>query len=192
MATGGVAIWIAGYSEVKGNVIKNNIFYKNKLRGGEVIYAIASQDIGKQTIENNWMQQGDPLFVDETSTDPFDANLPNLHLKSGSPCIDSGGFLTKTAGSGSGTEIVVEDANYFMDGWGIVKGDLVQLEGQTKPVRITKVNYDNNIINIDTALSWSDGQGISLPYSGDAPDIGAFEYIPAATLNGDVSGNDTN
>ena len=63
-----------------------------------------------------------------------------------------------------------------MDGWGIVAGDKIQLGGQTATARITSINYSTNALTLDTSLAWTSGQGVSLSYSGSAPDIGAFEF----------------
>ena len=90
--------------------------------------------------------------------------------------IDAGGWLTTTTSTGAGTQVPVEDARYFMNGWGVIEGDLIQLQGQTRTARITSVDYDNNILTIDQSLTWTQGLGVSLPYNGSAPDIGAFEY----------------
>lgn len=94
----------------------------------------------------------------------------NFHLQSDSPCIDAGTWLTYTTSLGSGNQIPMEDVSYFID------GDLIQLEGQIQTARITNVNYDTNIITVNRTLTWSNGQGVSLQYSGNSPDIGAFEF----------------
>ena len=110
----------------------------------------------------------DPLFIDPNNED--------FNLESNSQLINAGTFLTNTISSGSGSIITVEDAGYFCDGYGITEGDLIQLEGEVETVRIIEVDYDNNIIIIDSSLVWVAGQGIGLPYNGSAPDMGAFEY----------------
>jgi hypothetical protein len=110
----------------------------------------------------------DPFFIDEANYD--------FHLIAGSPCIDAGGFLTQTKEAGSDTTMVVDNANYFFDGHALVDGDTIQLESQTQKARITNIDYDNNIITFDAPLTWSSGQGVSLAYSGFAPDMGAFEF----------------
>jgi len=100
----------------------------------------------------------------------------DLHLASNSPMIDAADFLTSTKTSGRGKTIQIDDASYFHDGWGIIEGDVIQLEGQTVMARIVSINYDLNTILVDKDLSWNAGDGISLAYSGSAPDIGAYEY----------------
>ena len=160
----------AGQDEMIANqVIKNNILYHNAKPGIEYSGTQASDHI----VENNY--EANPYFQDESNYD--------FNLQPNSPCIDAGTFLTKTDGSSSGTQIKLEDASYFCDGFGIVAGDLIQLEGQIQTARIVTINYDENIITIDKALSWNNGQGVSLPYDGTAPDIGSFEYLEDTTLN---------
>lgn len=122
----------------------------------------------------------DPLFVN-VPQDPVGSHKNfDFHLKPTSPAINRGIFLTKTRSSGTGTQISVDDATYFFDGYGIVAGDTVQLEGQTQTAKIISVDYDNNILTVDKSLSWYSGQGISLPYSGSNPDIGAYEFTDTA------------
>jgi hypothetical protein len=48
-------------------------------------------------------------------------------------------------------------------------------------VRIVDVDYSRNTIIVDNPLKWSIGQGVSLPYIGKVPDIGAFEFKSATT-----------
>jgi hypothetical protein len=171
----------SGQSPV-GNVVKGNIFYDNK--NGAVTY---EGQVDPQVIENNWDQNSvDPVFVNPAGSDPDNPNLPDLHLQADSPCIDAGEFPTTiTSVAGSGTEFQVEDARYFIDGWGIphVQGDEIQLsDGQ--PARITNVNYATNLITVDKVLMWTQNQGISLAYVGGAPDLGAYEFEPQLAFHG--------
>ncbi len=87
--------------------------------------------------------------------------------------IDAGTFLTTTTSASSGTSLPVADAKYFMDGWGIIDGDIIQLDGQRVTAEITGIT--GNTLTIDTSLTWSNGQGVSLAYEDDAPDLGAYE-----------------
>ncbi|MEJ2704063.1 MAG: right-handed parallel beta-helix repeat-containing protein, partial [Sedimentisphaerales bacterium] len=117
--------------------------------------------------------QKDPLFVDPNSN--------NYHLRSDSPMIDAGGFLTiVTSPSGSGAQMTVEDAAYFYDGYDITGevGDLIRLEGQESVARIVDIDYDRNILKLNRSLTWKKGQGVSLNYVGSRPDVGAFEFTP--------------
>lgn len=121
--------------------------------------------------------QYDPHFV-SLPTAPVEGS-GDFHLLGSSAVIDAGQFLTTiTTAAGSGTTFTVADPNYFYDGYGISgeQGDLIKLRnGQT--ARITRINYGNGTITLDRAVSWSQGEGVSLNYEGTAPDLGAFEYV---------------
>ncbi len=172
------AVYFADWNNVgalHGNAFKNNIFFDNK--GGPFTY---DSDVPERTsiIENNY--EGDPNFVSDMSMDYVPLGpKPDFRLQADSPAIDAGGPLTViTSADGTGTTFTVENPWYFYDGWTIPGevGDLIQLEGDSAQARIIHIDYDNNEITVDTALSWTQGQGISLAYSGTAPDAGAYEY----------------
>lgn len=130
--------------------------------------------------------QGNLTWLETNISTIFHANMeveagfvdaPNydFNLASGSFLINKGGFLTYTNGSGiNSNTIVVDDARYFTDGWGLIDGDLIQIR-QVGQVRITNVDYSTNTVTIDQNISWKDNQGVSLVYKGLAPDIGAYE-----------------
>ncbi len=141
-----------------------------------------------RTVNVNWLGS-DKTWAEYKSTSGKDANSissnpkfvdpsnGNFNLQATSPCKDTGDFLTRTSGSGSGTTVTVSDASYFTDGFGTgAAGDLVQI-GSNSPVRITNVDYGTNTIAVDRSISWNSGDGVSYTYSGSAPDIGAYEYL---------------
>jgi len=114
--------------------------------------------------------QVNPGFVDESSKD--------FHLQQNSPMIDAGMFLTKTTNSGTNCTVMkVNDAGWFIDGFGIISGDTIQIEGQHSYAVIKSVNYKDKLLTLDRVTTWVIGQGVSLKYSGIKPDIGVFEYI---------------
>ncbi|QYZ67046.1 MAG: cadherin-like domain-containing protein [Gammaproteobacteria bacterium (ex Lamellibrachia satsuma)] len=137
--------------------------------GGSGITLAAAQNNNPDFYANNIEQ--DPQFVDEAGRD--------FTLEPTSPMIDAGRFLTITVGSGSGTTLVVDDAGYFYDGFGIAgeAGDEIQLQGSSETARIVEINYANHTITLDRALSWNASQGVALKYNGAAPDMGAFEHV---------------
>ena len=162
-----------------GNVVKNNLFFDNK--NGAVSY---SGSIQPQVIESNWDQNNqNPGLRDLTDGGPQNSTLPDLRLTAGSEAIDQASFLaTIVSPTATGTTIQVSDASYFMDGWGIpgVSGDLLRLQQSGQRARIVNIDYQTNTLTLDTSLSWTQGQGISLDYEGAAPDFGAHEYNPGA------------
>jgi parallel beta-helix repeat protein len=112
----------------------------------------------------------DPCFIDSDFNNPS-----GFRLKSTSLCVDAGGFLTVTTnGCYNCNTVEVSDARYFCDGYGIVDGDWMQINSDV--VQVMDVNYVDNIITIDRNISWSQGDSVSYPYAGTAPDMGAFEY----------------
>jgi hypothetical protein len=117
-------------------------------------------------------------FMDNISLDPefVDVDTRDFRLRPDSPMIDKAVFLTRTTSSGQGKVIEVEDASYFMDGWGIIEGDRIQLQDESRSVRVVAIDYESNLITVDQSISWPEGTGVSLAYRGSAPDIGAHEY----------------
>jgi parallel beta-helix repeat protein len=111
----------------------------------------------------------DARFIDESGRD--------FRLQNDSPLIDAGTFLTQTLSAGSGTELPVEDASFFYDGFDIPgeQGDEIMLDGDSQAARVVSIDYNTNTLTLDRSLSWNSGQGVSLKYNGSAPDVGAFE-----------------
>jgi hypothetical protein len=171
-----LARWVddAGHNAMTGVAIKNNIFHENNL--GAIYYYYVLEE--EQVVADNWLEQGAPGFAAATGDpDPFDLAALDFRLQPGSPCIDNGGFLTQATNDGQdSTDLEVADAGYFFDGYGIVEADLIQLEGQSVAVAVAAVDYDTNTITLAEPLSWSSGDGVSLPYQGASPDQGIYEY----------------
>jgi len=151
-----------------GNIVKNNIFYKNTDCSGR-----ANQtSIGNTTavkLESNTILTASPRFVDEARND--------LQLTAGSPMVDTGAFVTRIVGAGTGKVLPVEDVGYFYDGFGIPGeiGDIIRLEGGSSTARVVRIDYTNRTLTLDQSLTWTRGQYLHLQYSGARPDMGAFE-----------------
>lgn len=165
----------SGTHIIQHNAIKNNLLFKHR-----VPYGTYRVNLLDQIFTGNWLgdEQGDPKFVKAAIAlgDPMDTYYPDLRLQLGSPCIDSGTFLTTiVSADGSGRSFQVEDAGYFMDGWGIVQGDSIQLYGSDQWAIISHVDYQSNLLTIDRMMTWTRNQGVCLVYISSAPDIGAYE-----------------
>ena len=50
------------------------------------------------------------------------------------------------------------------------------IEMQDRAYVTVDVDYEANILRVDREVDWEAGQGVSLPYEGARPDIGAFEF----------------
>jgi len=177
--------------------VKNNLFYDNdvgdlffyytdparqEVLGNAYHLASASNAGGRFSPAipaANVQGVADPMFVNvNVPADVGHIGDFDFRLQAASPAIDRGVFLTATTSAGSGTIVPVGDAGYFVDGFGIADGDVIQLEGQTRTARIVSIDYATNRITVDAPLAWGAGQGVSLAYSGSAPDIGAYEWVP--------------
>ncbi|MEJ2454283.1 MAG: right-handed parallel beta-helix repeat-containing protein [Candidatus Thiodiazotropha sp.] len=156
-----------GGARIGENDFLNNLFYKNRdCRGGERQVELMWQDLDRRS---NALADSDPGFVDESAGD--------LSLKARSPLVDAGVFLTRTTAAGTGSALPVEDAAFFFDGAGVpgVVGDEIRLEGEGAVARILEIDFAQGRLLLDRDLSWRQGQGVSLRYSGGAPDMGAYE-----------------
>lgn len=116
------------------------------------------------------LEQAPRFVTDDPGT--YDA----FALAPDAPQIDAGDFLTRTREAGRGTVLRVDDAGYFCDGFEIVPGDLIQLDGATAAVRVVRVDYERNELHLERPLRWKGRQGVSLAYHGRAPDMGALEF----------------
>ncbi len=126
-----------------------------------------SQYLTSSGQDTHSITQQNPKFNSPTNDD--------FHLRSDSPGVDAGDFLTRTVGSGIGKVITVLDARYFSNGFGVVTGDLIKV-GINNTVTITNVDYGTNTITVDKNISWSNSDEVSYPYAESAPDMGAYEY----------------
>lgn len=171
--------------EVSGNCIDGNGSATN-----QTVYSDQSGAISLTAAESSYSSE----FHDNVQDDPLFTTLParapvHFELQTGSPAIAAGDNLTTAVGSGSSsTSLTVADASYFVDptNWyWITTGDEIQIgTNSSNRATITDINYSTNVITLDTALSWSDSDGVNLAEfmeNGSLPDIGARPYGGALT-----------
>ena len=112
-----------------------------------------------------------PLFTNYSTGD--------LSLASGSPALAGGAALTTVASgdSGTGTTLVVTDADYFQAGWGIstVSDDCIAVGTVSNHVCVTAVNYSTNTLTLSGSISRSSGQNVWL-YSDSSGKTGVDEH----------------
>lgn len=161
----------------KGGKIINNIFYDSAREGGECYSADSSSQAGYFADHNLAYRSGNPSDPHGLNLNPqfVDLNNGDIHLQPTSSAIDSGGPLTITASSGSGTVVSVESAGYFTDGWGIAEGDDIVI-GSNAPIRVLAIDDAKNRLTVNRSITWAAGEPVSLSYLGTAPDRGAFEF----------------
>ncbi|MBM3957990.1 MAG: hypothetical protein FJ313_08065, partial [Gemmatimonadetes bacterium] len=170
------------------NIAEDNVFCSNVLFGSRP---------GDKTVRYDWKFPGvstwDGLtmtaaeanaqkpaqFAGNLDTDPLfvEAVKDDYRLQQGSPCLDAGEPLALTREAGSGREVPVDDARPFYDGFGIPgeTGDLVFIGAKKQQAIVVKADIEANVLTLDRDATWQQGDGISLPYVGNAPDLGAYE-----------------
>lgn len=163
--------------------------------------ALADGDLGTSIkFENNI--EGDPLFVDAS----MEVGHDDFSVQYDSNCIDSGGALTvvATADIGSGMSLIVADALFFQDSWGMqdmgVQPDWIAVGTVNNVVQISSINYITNTVTLASSISRNDGDSIWLYKDssgrrvlyGSAPDIGAYEYQSNTYYVDASNGNDSN
>lgn len=171
-------------------LLDGNLFRFSAGHGIEWATASANKDYGtsaaeykKWAAENGQEPSSGGIYSSASLTELFvDAAKRNFSLNPASPAIDAGVPLTRTTGAGSGTRVPVKETVYFYDGYGLSPGDLVKI-GNNPPVRVIAVEEAAEILVVDAPINWKAGDGVSLPYEGAAPDIGAVEFSAGVLPN---------
>ncbi len=124
-----------------------------------------------------------PVFAPVTDFATARTDFPyDFRLQASSPAVDAGRHLTYAVNSAvAGQTLVVESADYFFDGYGAMEGDTV-LIGGAAPVLVTAVDYAARTLTLASPRTWTSGDPVDLPFSGDRPDLGACERTSAMTL----------
>ena len=172
--SGGAGLTDVGLGPTAQSVVKGNLFLPN---GGGPAFVIMGGGDGRITLTAAAAKypqyfsgniEGKPAFV---VAEP--AGAADFRLAPGSPGTSAGVFLTQVAGGGTGKRIVLKDSGYFSDGNGVIAGDTIQLEGAKQTVTITGIDRAANALSLSASVTFTDGQGVALPFTGAAPDIGA-------------------
>jgi hypothetical protein len=153
-------------------MVVGNILYKNTDCGG------ADQQVGLENtaaVVLRWNAAPAPR-----DPSPFrDEDRLDLRLRPGTVYVDGGSFVAHTVRAGEGTAMPLDDVKwFFFDPAGIEApaGDVIQLDGGAQ-ARIRDVDYVARVLTLDRPLRWTKGQGVALPFAGQAPDMGAYELV---------------
>ena len=169
-------------------ISRDNRFVNNLFRGSETGQALVRYGQAYWTAEQ--ANQNTPTtggfwseFHDNIDADPgFVApEHRDYRLAPGSAAIDAGAPLARAVGAGQGRRMPVNDGRCFYDGFGIhgEQGDLIALGKGDNLARIERVElryHQPAILHLDREVAWQDEMPVSLPWTGEAPDLGAYEY----------------
>ncbi len=182
MTGDGVQLWVADDLS-RDNRFLNNLIHsgspgRNVVRYGSDYLSVSAIDRRTRTHRGFWTEFGENLDADPKLRD---AANRDYRLDESSPAIDAGRPLALAIGKGSGTELPVSDGVAFYDGFGIAgeQGDWIAVGQPDQLARIQRVEpryYQPAILYLDRPVRWTDGAPVSLPWAGQGPDIGAFEY----------------
>lgn len=175
-------------------------FVANNLHGSEV----GGPAVRLDTAHPDWAKRGVDTWhgellstaeADQSRPGQFQDNLDvapqfaseeqdDFRLKPESGCRDAGLPLATVTTAGAGQVMRVDDARWFFDGFGIPgeEGDLIMVGNERKIARVQRVDVASQTITLDRNLAWKEGDAVSLPYVGSAPDLGAYEYNADAEL----------
>jgi hypothetical protein len=181
---GGDGLALLLYSNIgEDNLFRSNLLFGSKPGDKTVRYdwkfpGVESWD-GLTMTATEANEQKPAQFAGNLDADPLfaDPEQDDYRLREGSPCLDAGEPLAAVRESGSGREMPVDDARPFYDGFGIPgeTGDLVLIGPRTQQAVVVKADIEANVLTLDRDLAWKQGDGVSLPYVGGAPDLGAYE-----------------
>lgn len=138
--------------------------------------------------------QANPRFIGED----FPGREKDLRPWPSSPAVDAACPLARAVGDGFGsTTLKLDDAGWFCDGWGIVEGDSLLIEGgpSAHPVGVRTIDHRRNIVTLSSPRTWRQDAGVwyfrSDRVRGLRPDIGGVETDgPAVVLRRGSGGND--
>lgn len=164
---------------IEGRILRDNIFCRNTFYSSTKA-EINVTGIGQKPL-SYWEQKHPSLFQNNSKMIPgsLKFDVSNFQFSSGDSETSVNSYLTTTVESGTGKVIKVLDSGYFFDGFGIVDGDFIQVDGVEGDVKVLKVDYKNQHIEVDTNISWQKGSSLSLYHHAVAP----AEPLPGSGLS---------
>jgi hypothetical protein len=175
-----------GYNAISSAYHFNNLYYEANSTPINPYNTRTTYGTSVITASNNACTIGSTHASCTVATDPLLTNYAGgvFTIQAGSPAKNAGKAITLANGAGdTTTTLVVDDAEYFTDGFGLTGGDIIKI-GANDPVTISAINYDTKTITISAAQSWADNAEIYWRDQDATPDIGAWEYKASHTLTG--------
>lgn len=174
--------------KISDSIAKDNLFRHNLLRGSgdgaKTVFINAFTEVFAYTADES-NQARPQQFAGNFDADPrfHNADQDDYTLQADSPAVDRGEALTVATANGPSIWLPVADARYFYDGYRIPgeKGDLIVVGEQKTPARVVRADVEQNILTLDQSIAFKTGDRVSLPYAGQATDLGAYEFGHPAT-----------
>lgn len=182
---GGDGLALLLYSNIADdNLFRDNLLFGSKPNEKTVRYDWAFPGVSKwgglRMTAEEANRKKPAQFSGNIDADPrfLDPENDDFRLQAASPCVDAGKPLAAALESGQGRKISVDDARPFFDGFGIPgeSGDLVFIGPRKRQAIVAKADITAGVLLLDREVSWQAGDGVSLPYSGKGPDLGAYEH----------------
>ena len=187
--------WTGGHVHVdrREGISGDNLFISNLFWSGEpelarvryerADWGIEEANESTPTVGDFWSEfhenvEADPAFVDFENRD--------YRLRPESGAIDAGTALTFAVGAGTGSVLPVDDGVFFYDGMGIEgeEGDWIAVGTGDNIAQIERIELRYRLpalLHLDREVTWENAMPVSLPWAGDAPDIGAYQHGLAQT-----------
>ena len=181
---GGDGLALLLYSNIaEDNLFRHNLFFGSKPGDKTIRYDWTfpgvSEWSGLTMTATEANERKPDQFVGNIDADPFfrNAEADDFRLDIGSPAIDAGTPLAVAREAGSGSELPVDDARWFYDGFGIPgeKGDHVAVGPERREALVLKADIEANVLTLHRELTWQAGDPVTLSREGTIPDLGAYE-----------------
>jgi len=171
-----------------------NFKIKNNIISEQLNYNFATNNVDTSLItisHTNWYNQVPPQGYAGNTFQNVPPQLDsNFELNTCSPAIDFGEALSFTSSGGTGSNIPVDYSGYFFDGYGIIDGDSISVDGQL--AKIISIPNDSTI-TVDQSITWASNSPVSYLFTSVAPDLGWKEQTEvvndSTTINIWVAGS---
>lgn len=185
----GVQLGFHFKSESFGNhFVRGNMFYHSA--AFDNLIGVEAAFPGRQQV-NYWDNNHPSNF--SSNVQDIDPQLDTLSftLPIGSAALSAGVELAEATNSGNNsTSLLVDDARYFSDGWGLVPGDFIIINGGPA-LQITNADLLSNTLTLSAPGTWNDGDPVSIytnslgqtVYGPSGPGAGAIQFPVPVTLD---------
>ncbi len=170
--------------QLRGGVPEQTRLLRNVFSGSEPDLPLV-QDYGDlftvEALESQEMrEEHGARYLGNLQIDPGYVN-PDIYdhaLRADSPLRNAGIPLARALTTDEGNLLAVDDTTPFYDGYGLEGevGDLIAVGAADRIARVVQIDHEDRTLLLDRDVTWQQGDPVSLPWSGEAPDIGVYEH----------------